>query len=990
MSLTRQTFLGATVKSINASTNWDGGGSQLNLVLVEDPANGDRFSPPSEGRPVFCDVGKFHFGGILQKTEQVVSPDGMPTFSVTVVDPRSILEGAQVCLGSYSGPTHGVANLYNVYGFWESQGFGESNVNGAGMPWSKVVTALRILTTSNNAPAFGSPLSFRGATYSLDLSSLPVPPGNYRVGGGTFMSVLDLIDVICQDGGCDYLVDLVGSTIKVRTVSRRNQPSLNTIPKLLNQHQDIRPRASYGREVRNEVTSSFLIGGEQTSLFFSDAISSFWGFDTRGRPILGTPGSVALGGTAVTCDTMKLNATAISDIIGSFSYPSSSVEMQHALGSQDIWLTYMKKHRPAIAKRIGIESAFDGKNNPKKKVDLIDDKAAANISKFFDSDAVVSRINRVYQFVVNHAEEYLGRQFFVRLPFVTRKIDPETFKISTSYEIAESGFVPEGVSPLGLQRIFEDIFRGSDGRFKCFGRYHDTSSADLSNISPQGSILQQKSLYMEGRVHPVIMEAPQPGCVVQMSSPLFKKPVGIAGDKDLLSKTVGIGAQVLAGIQTREHIPLETKPEVFWPSQIAIPLKSNILTYGPWYVAGAPGKVRVEHDSSLTPWNYGDYQTMNAAGNSKVVNSLSNMQVSEMGTIELAEVPRISLGQSLSTGGPYCTNIDIRIDGGGFTSTYRFETYTRKFGVFSKGSVERMRQMGLTAMEVRRNIASRARYELAMGLTVQAAMAGQKAAQNASKILKQKSPHECLVSHTIPDEGGARLTMQTASMEEALALSQAGRNSWSSTAVMGLEGLFRPFTTSTGGSGQIPGFVNPSSNGDIPDAKSLNPFGQRNGTDFLSWGNSFNGLNAYANTPEFDNTRAIGLRGPVIITGPGYDLGGNPVPSDSEGSAGFGYGAWDDPSKSKAGPLDCLWDERRGVWTFHTNLFGTLTTDFVEANGSGEMWVETKDGNGWSQPFYNPWSSELSGEGTKMSLSYYSHLNQYRVTEFDCASGSSV
>lgn len=985
MAFSQQTFLGATIKSMNCSASWGGGGSQTNLTLIEDPENGDRFNPPSVGAPVYCSIGNFRFAGLLQKAEETGSTDGYPTFSCTVVDPRSLLDNAQVCIGSYSGPTQGVANLYNVYGYWESTGFGNSGATEAGMPWLKVADALSVLTSSPFYYAYGGPLTYAGYSYALDLSSLPVPPSNYRISGGTFVNLLELIDMICEDGGCDYLVDLVGNIIKIRTISRRHQPTLNTIPKFLKQNKDIRLRGNYGNEMRNEVTSSFLIGGEQTSLFFTDAVTSFWGFDTRGVPILGNIGKVKVGDQSFPCDIMTLNGTAIRDITGSTRYPSNTIEMRHALGSQDLWMTYIKKNREGIAKRIGVESVFEAQNdNPKKKVDLLNDKDAVNIAKLSTAEQTVSNINRVYQFVLRHAEEYFGRQFFIRLPFVSRTQDPETNKVTTSYEISDSGFMNEGSSPLGLARIFEDIFRTNDGRFRSFVRFNNATAADLSTVSPQGSILQGPTLYVEANVHPVIMNAPQPGCVIQVSSPLFGKSLGMTGDGELLAETLGIAKDVLDNTQSREHIPLETTPDCYWPNAVAIPLKSNVLTYGPWYVSGAPGKVRVEHDSTLTPWSYGDFATMNAAGFAKVSNSFSNMLVTETGQVELAEIPRISLGGILYTGGPYCTNVDLRFDGGGYSTNYRFETYTPKFGVFSKGQVERMKRMGLAALETRRNITARARYQLAMQLQTNAGRAADKAFKNPSKILKRRSPHECMVSHTIKDGDAYRVTMQTASMEEAMSISKADSDEWATTSVMGLEGLFRPFTTETDGDGKLPGVGDTDFDGKVPDSKSLNPFGRKNGTDFLSWGAEYSSLNAFANEPDFEKTRAIGIRGPVIIAGVGYDFDCRPVPRESDSDTDFSEDAFTDASKAKVGPLDAMWDKQRGCWTYHTALCGKLKDEIVKSGESGEMVVETIDGPSWTQSFFNPYSSDLSGKDTFMTVEYFAHLNRFQVTSFDC------
>lgn len=67
--------------------------------------------------------------------------------------------------------------------------------------------------------------------------------------------------------------------------------------------------------------------------------------------------------------------------------------------------------------------------------------------------------------------------------------------------------------------------------------------------------------------------------------------------------------------------------------------------------------------------------------------------------------------------------------------------------------------------------------------------------------------------------------------------------------------------------------------------------------------------------------RSIGLRGPLILVGWGYDTAGKPVPNrteDSDGKATTAFFKDDWLRKAedwKAGPVDLRWDNKRGVWT---------------------------------------------------------------------------
>jgi hypothetical protein len=74
---------------------------------------------------------------------------------------------------------------------------------------------------------------------------------------------------------------------------------------------------------------------------------------------------------------------------------------------------------------------------------------------------------------------------------------------------------------------------------------------------------------------------------------------------------------------------------------------------------------------------------------------------------------------------------------------------------------------------------------------------------------------------------------------------------------------------------------------------------------------------------EVENIRAVGFRAPMVLSGWGWDIDGNPVPSERDDRAvrdvddgtKFGSGAFSDPSLWKTGPVDLRWDYNAKVWT---------------------------------------------------------------------------
>src|SRR5690606_27885663 len=140
--------------------------------------------------------------------------------------------------------------------------------NDGGMPWWLIKAALEALINNNANPQFGGPLTFRGHSYKIDLSELPVPPIEYRLGGNANINLLGAISSLCLDGGHDFFLRLTDqNVIQVKTVSRVRQPALNRIQAYIDSVTNNVESNSKGRELRNEISSAFLVGGPIERLY---------------------------------------------------------------------------------------------------------------------------------------------------------------------------------------------------------------------------------------------------------------------------------------------------------------------------------------------------------------------------------------------------------------------------------------------------------------------------------------------------------------------------------------------------------------------------------------------------------------------------------------------------------------------------------------------------------------------------------------------------
>ena len=357
-------FLGCSVVSFSASVGFNEQVSELTVSLVEDPCEAPSTHPkiyydgnlnrletlaadpgffsygaggnssPQIGTAVFFRVESgtvgdpnyraFEFSGLLQSWESSNKIDGKNSYSVKIVDPRQILEGAQVIINDYSGAVpSAIYNLFNVYGYleWygdqdcpntETGGFGGSEASPAGIPYNNVLKALPVLTSQ--FPISGdiddySPhgrLRYRfdstsgcgvissDGTYLLDISELPSAPDYFRL-SGTNISIMELITQICQESGCDYYIELIPvqsgggvyKFIKVRVIDRGDEPpNYDAISNFIGSSDNGVIDSTFGREARNETTSALLIGGNKQAIF-----TRYTTFDADSPPVSGAGSS---------------------------------------------------------------------------------------------------------------------------------------------------------------------------------------------------------------------------------------------------------------------------------------------------------------------------------------------------------------------------------------------------------------------------------------------------------------------------------------------------------------------------------------------------------------------------------------------------------------------------------------------------------------------------------------------------------------------------
>jgi hypothetical protein len=163
--------------------------------------------------------------------------------------------------------------------------------------------------------------------------------------------------------------------------------------------------------------------------------------------------------------------------------------------------------------------------------------------------------------------------------------------------------------------------------------------------------------------------------------------------------------------------PLAVKPDI-----VVLPLENEQACYGPWYngpirykdannqykwktMKDLGGKVEIQNDESLCPWNFGSYELMNIAGESRVQLANTLYLASEKGSVSYPGLPmgKTNIGDLISLSGPIVDSISIDVSSEGVRTSYRFQTYSRSFANVQKQQEHKINMLKMSALKASKN-----------------------------------------------------------------------------------------------------------------------------------------------------------------------------------------------------------------------------------------------------------------------------------------------
>lgn len=137
------------------------------------------------------------------------------------------------------------------------------------------------------------------------------------------------------------------------------------------------------------------------------------------------------------------------------------------------------------------------------------------------------------------------------------------------------------------------------------------------------------------------------------------------------------------------------------PTAAAVPMRSNVLTYGPWVSDNfntSTGGTNVRTEADLAPWVFGSYATMNTYGQ-KIANAIAvGANRVETGSVSLPGMPqsftpgsKFTLGGSVM-GGPNLSSFSFTLGSSGASCTYEFRTHTPKIGDMTRLQIDQHKE----------------------------------------------------------------------------------------------------------------------------------------------------------------------------------------------------------------------------------------------------------------------------------------------------------
>jgi hypothetical protein len=456
-------------------------------------------------------------------------------------------------------------------------------------------------------------------------------------------------------------------------------------------------------------------------------------------------------------------------------------------------------------------------------------------------------------------------------------------------------------------------------------------------------------------------------------------------------------------------------PAAVYPNRIAVPMRMNNQVYGPWASSNCftdKGGVEFEQNNELCPWTYGSVSSMTTIGNSLVATMNRGLLRAETGSASIVGLPDLPtltgnyiLGASLG-GGANLSNINISFGQNGVVSNIEFKTYTPKFGKLSKVYIDRFKEFSkqrtATLKRLKNNMVTMGK----ISKHIFNGRPGRFASNARGPSAREASLQRVFVSSMTESYAGCyKITTGLDTLQKSV---NEMITDYDKKAYMSMDALFGPL--SLNGDGGLPRLAtSATTNCHKISSKNTNPPAYMGSSDETPSLYGFEISKSYLNPLMNPNTvadrtvidahdghnidlvgrgqivpndglmnnllgknddqkyptdyRFVGLRGPLVLHGWGYDTEGKPVPNSVDTVASASNGIFADqtslsdkyldnwlqkPNTWPAAPIDLRFDRQRGVWVCPPpqRIVVARLSDDLEVDGQVDAVVLNGEGKG--------------------------------------------
>lgn len=447
-----------------------------------------------------------------------------------------------------------------------------------------------------------------------------------------------------------------------------------------------------------------------------DLIQPYWGLDPNGNAIPtwgvgGTPVNISnpsLGFIPYTVDKYFFANMTSLKMQTTFLNPPDQMkiwetELAHAKLGKEVWISYISNNKTESALLIEalglISSAISNmglynvahflpflnkailNNKQNVALALLKPVHTINIKKFSDSDdfanALAKETDLLYEAILDLAQNYWGKRYQVRIPWLCGKKDVDTGEITFSRSVSDGGWNEEydiEFNPLlGLNTTSTamDFFRLPDGRIRPFVRYNKAEGISLRDLDPNeygyvdfnidGSDEPDAFLWVKASSMPQFVfensaTLEDPRVVIELKQPINKErlrlwahPAEIRQNetREVFQNGWFLSSALGANHTGRASYKVKDMDEPLTPKAAAIALQNNDETYGPWMAGSGIGPTDVISDYSLTPWNYGGMTNLALVANEKASYGVSIMYKNQNGLITVPGLPKGRVGEEM-------------------------------------------------------------------------------------------------------------------------------------------------------------------------------------------------------------------------------------------------------------------------------------------------------------------------------------------------------